>query len=91
MAYGPAGNTETFRCSYHLWEYNLRGELIHVPDAETFPQGAPCDKLSIVRLPCDSWGALGLVQPEPNVEPLRDFLGMIPQHLDPYHFDRMTW
>ena len=41
VAYGASGNTETFRCSYHLWEYNLRGELIHVPDAETFPRARP--------------------------------------------------
>ena len=90
VAYGASGNTETFRCSYHLWEYNLRGELIHVPDAETFPQGAPCDKLSIVRLPCDSWGGWVWFSMNPNAEPLHEFLGMIPQHLDPYHFDRMT-
>ena len=90
VAYGKGGNTKTFRCSYHLWEYNLRGELIHVPDAETFPQGAPCDKLSIVKLPCDSWGGWVWFSLNPDVEPLRDFLGMIPEHLDPYHFDRMT-
>jgi phenylpropionate dioxygenase-like ring-hydroxylating dioxygenase large terminal subunit len=36
IAYGACGNTQTFRCSYHLWEYNLKGELINVPDAERF-------------------------------------------------------
>ena len=90
VAYGRGGNTETFKCSYHLWEYNLRGELVNVPDAETFRQGAPCDKLSIVSLPCDSWGGWVWFSLNPNVEPLRDFLGIIPEHLDPYHFDRMA-
>ena len=52
VAYGAHGNTKTFRCSYHLWEYDLTGKLINVPDEETFPAGAPCEKLSIRKLPC---------------------------------------
>ena len=90
VAYGAQGNTDRFRCAYHLWEYNLRGELVNVPDAETFPQGAPCDKLSIVKLPCDVWGAWVWFSMNPDAEPLRDFLGMIPEHLDPYHMDKMV-
>ena len=73
-----------------MWEYNLAGELINVPDAETFPQGAPCDKLSIVELPCDTWGNWVWFSLNQDVEPLRDFLGIIPEHLDPYHFERMA-
>jgi phenylpropionate dioxygenase-like ring-hydroxylating dioxygenase large terminal subunit len=73
-----------------LWEYNLKGELIHVPDAETFPQGAPCDKLSIVKLPCEIWSGWVWFSLNPDAEPLQDFLGMIPEHLNPYHFERMA-
>src|SRR5690606_28140123 len=35
VAYGEMGHTRTFKCSYHLWEYNLKGDLINVPDIET--------------------------------------------------------
>jgi phenylpropionate dioxygenase-like ring-hydroxylating dioxygenase large terminal subunit len=90
VAYGQKGNTRTFKCSYHLWEYNLKGELINVPDIETFPQGVPCDKLSIVKLPCAAWGAWVWFSLNPDVEPLEDYLGMIPQHLNPYHFEKMA-
>ncbi len=90
VAYGERGNTRTFRCSYHLWEYSLKGELINVPDIETFPQGVPCDKLSIVKLPCSAWGAWVWFSLNPEVEPLEEYLGMIPQHLDPYHFEKMA-
>ena len=90
VAYGRRGHVESFRCSFHLWEYNLRGELTHVPDSETFAQGAPCDKLSIVKLPCEAWGGWVWFSMNPDVEPLKDYLDMIPQHLDPYHFERMT-
>lgn len=90
VAYGKRGHVNSFRCSFHLWEYNLRGELIHVPDAETFAQGAPCDKLSIVKLPCEAWGGWVWFSMNPDAEPLRDYLDMIPEHLDPYHFERMA-
>ena len=90
VAYGRKGNTETFKCSYHMWEYNLRGELVNVPDSETFPQGAPCDKLSIVKLPCAAWGAWVWFSLNQDAEPLEEFLGMIPEHLDPYHFEAMA-
>ncbi|NJN51808.1 MAG: aromatic ring-hydroxylating dioxygenase subunit alpha [Gammaproteobacteria bacterium] len=90
VAYGSCGNTQTFRCSYHLWEYSLKGELINVPDLETFPQGAPCDRLSIKKLPVGEWGGIVWFSLNPDVEPLADYLGMIPEHLDPYHFEKMA-
>ena len=90
VAYGQRGHVSSFRCSFHLWEYNLRGELINVPDADTFSQGAPCDKLSIVKLRCEAWGGWVWFSMNPDAEPLQDYLDMIPAHLDPYHFERMT-
>ncbi|MDH3690593.1 MAG: aromatic ring-hydroxylating dioxygenase subunit alpha [Gammaproteobacteria bacterium] len=90
VAYQRTGNTQNFRCSYHAWVYNLGGELIHVPDEDTFPAGAPCDDLSIVKLPCDVWGVWVWCSLNPDVEPLREFLREMPEHLDPYHFDRFA-
>ena len=90
VAYGKGGNTRTFTCGYHRWQYNLKGEIVHVPDAETFPQGVPCDKLAIRKLPCDTWGGWVWFSLNPGVQPLTEYLGIIPEHLDPYHFPRMT-
>ena len=90
VAYAREGNTQSFTCSYHAWKYNLRGELIDVPDSETFPQGVPCEKLSIKKLPCDVWGAWVWFSLNPDVEPLREYLGEMPEHLDPYHFEKFA-
>merc|ERR1712185_299225 len=60
-----------------------------IPDLETFPQGAPpCGGLT--ELPCDSWGSFVWFSLNQDVEPLLDYLGVIPEHLDPYHFERMV-
>mgnify|MGYP006273453971 FL=1 len=90
VAYGKRGHRETFVCSFHMWEYDMKGRLVNVPDAETFPQGAPCEKLSIRQLPCDTWGGWVWFSLNPNAEPLHEFLGIVPEHLDPYHFERMV-
>lgn len=78
-----------FRCRYHNWQYDIDGRLADIPDLETFPQGAP-DCGGLTQLPCDSWGSFVWFSLDPNVEPLMDYLGMIPEHLDPYQFDRMV-
>jgi phenylpropionate dioxygenase-like ring-hydroxylating dioxygenase large terminal subunit len=77
-----------FTCSYHGWQYALDGEIKDIPDLETFRQGKPCD--SLTELPCDVWGSFVWFSLNPNAEPLRDFLDVIPSHIDPYHFERMT-
>lgn len=82
------GHTESFICGYHFWEYNLDGTFRNVLDPHTFPQGVPCTG-GLIELPCDTWGSFVWYSLDKNVEPLLDFLGPIPKHLDPYHFERM--
>jgi len=86
---GNQDGPTTFRCRYHNWEYKADGGFFNIPDLETFPQGAPpCGGL--ISVPCDIWGSFVWFSLDPEVEPLRDYLGVIPEHLDPYHFDRMV-
>ncbi|MEX2523448.1 MAG: aromatic ring-hydroxylating dioxygenase subunit alpha [Gammaproteobacteria bacterium] len=82
------GSTESFQCAYHHWEYHLDGSFKRIPDEETFPQGRPCAGLE--EIPCDTWGSWVWFSLNPDVEPLKDYLEEIPQHLDPYHFERMA-
>jgi phenylpropionate dioxygenase-like ring-hydroxylating dioxygenase large terminal subunit len=84
------GNTDDFRCMYHHWAYGLDGTITRVPDLASFPQGAPPEG-RLPALPCDEWGGFVWFSLNPDVAPLADYLGMIPAHLDPYHFERMAW
>lgn len=85
----PQFGASYFRCGYHNWEYGVNGRFSDIPDLETFPQGAPpCGGLS--ELPCDVWGSFVWYSLDKAAPPLRDYLGVIPGHLDPYHFERMT-
>ncbi len=88
LAENGIGSAEDgFRCGYHGWEYDHDGRIRKIPDLGTFKQGKPCDGLTEVL--CDIWGSFIWFSLNPDAEPLTDFLGVIPEHLDPYHFERM--
>ncbi|GAB4137869.1 MAG: hypothetical protein Tsb0016_03340 [Sphingomonadales bacterium] len=76
------------RCGYHGWEYGPDGRIRHIPDMKSFPQGAPCKKLP--ELPCGSWGSFIWFSLNQDAPPLAEYLGEMPAHLDPYHFERMV-
>ena len=81
------GHAESFQCAYHFFEFNLDGSKKFVPDEDTFTQGVP-QETALTEVPCDTWGGWVWFNMNPEAEPLMEFLGEIPEHLDPYHFDQ---
>jgi phenylpropionate dioxygenase-like ring-hydroxylating dioxygenase large terminal subunit len=79
------GHQRSFACRFHGWVYGLDGNLERVTDEESFPQRIPRKRLGLPRVHCDTWGGFVFVNLAPDPEPLLDFLGIIPRHLDPYH------
>jgi phenylpropionate dioxygenase-like ring-hydroxylating dioxygenase large terminal subunit len=85
---GP-GHASEFRCIYHAWRYDIDGTLLEALDAATFPQGCPAERLSLPTVRCDTWGGFVWINLASDSESLREYLGPIPEHLDPYHFEEM--
>jgi phenylpropionate dioxygenase-like ring-hydroxylating dioxygenase large terminal subunit len=85
---GKAGDSQTFKCQYHHWEYRLDGSYQRIPDIDTFPQGRPSYALTEVR--CAEWGSFVWFTLAANPPPLEEYLGIIVPHLSPYHFERMV-
>ena len=84
------GHSESFQCMYHHWEWDLDGTVKRIPDEETYPQGLDHDCLKLREVKCDTWGGFVFINMNPDAEPLRDYLGVIPAHLDPYQFQNMV-
>jgi phenylpropionate dioxygenase-like ring-hydroxylating dioxygenase large terminal subunit len=80
------GHAERFACSFHGWQYEIDGALRCALDPESFPQGLPPERLRLQPVRCDTWGGFVFVNLDPDAEPLRDYLGVVPEHLDPYRF-----
>ena len=85
---GSAGDSLSFKCLYHHWEYNLDGSYRRIPDLDTFDQGAP--PYGLTELKCAEWGGFVWFSMNPDAEPLANYLDPVPAHLDPYHFERMV-
>ena len=83
------GRAQFFECGYHAWRYARDGVLLEPQDEHTFPQGCPRETLSLRPVCCERWGGFVWINLDLDAEPLGDYLGVIPEHLDPYHFEEM--
>jgi phenylpropionate dioxygenase-like ring-hydroxylating dioxygenase large terminal subunit len=84
------GHSESFQCIYHHWEWSLDGSVKRIPDPETYPQGLDYECLTLPEAKADIWGGFVFINMDPDCEPLHDYLGVIPEHLGPYHFENMV-
>jgi phenylpropionate dioxygenase-like ring-hydroxylating dioxygenase large terminal subunit len=84
------GTARRFVCQYHGWRYGLDGALLQALDPHTFPQGCPPDALGLRPVRCETWAGFVFVALDAAAPPLREYLGVLPAHLDPYHFEDMA-
>jgi phenylpropionate dioxygenase-like ring-hydroxylating dioxygenase large terminal subunit len=73
------GVSDGLRCSYHGWLYGFDGRLKEVQDADDFPQGNPCGKLTLREIRCESWGGMAWYSFDDQAPPLLDHLEPIPE------------
>jgi nitrite reductase/ring-hydroxylating ferredoxin subunit len=83
------GRARAFTCGFHAWRFGIDGGLERALDEESFPQGCPKAELSLARVRCDTWGGFVWINLDPDAMSLREYLEVIPEHLDPYHFEEM--
>lgn len=86
-----AGNAKRgFLCQYHLWSYDLDGKLRGMLRENL---AGPIDKTenSLLEVPVDTFGGFIFLNPDPNAQPLSEFLGPeVTELLAPYHLDDMV-
>jgi choline monooxygenase len=71
------GSRETIQCHYHAWTYGLDGSLRAAPRADREPDFEP-DSLSLLPASVGVWGPFLFANPDPDAEPLSDWLGELP-------------
>jgi phenylpropionate dioxygenase-like ring-hydroxylating dioxygenase large terminal subunit len=81
------GHTDELGCAFHGWRYDIDGRLLEALDADTFPQGVPCDRLSLRAVRCETWAGFVFVCLDPEAEPLLDYLGVVPEQLAAYRLE----
>ena len=71
------GSRETLQCHYHAWTYGLDGSLRAAPRSDREPGFEP-DALSLLPASVGVWGPFLFGNPDPEAEPLEDWLGELP-------------
>lgn len=76
---------KAFRCAFHGWSWNLDGSLKEVPCHWDFPSVTE-DEYALPEVRVGHWGGFVFINPDPDCEPLEDFLGDIDRHFTiPFH------
>lgn len=78
------GNTKVFRCFYHAWSFNNKGELVGMPDKAGYDNDHNCDGsknlITVERL--ESYRGFIFVNFDKDAISLEDYLGNAKEYLD---------
>ena len=75
-----SGNTGSqFRCPFHGMSWRLDGSVREIPCRWDFPH---IDEKTFRpdEAKVETWGGFVFINPDPNARPLREFLGVLPEH-----------
>jgi len=87
-----SGNLGTqIRCRFHGWQYSIQGECIHVPFQEDWNGCSRFEKasLGLPQVQVGRWGGWVWINQDESAESLRDYLGVIPELIDPFEPENM--
>ena len=82
----PSKSLDELRCPFHGWAWNLDGSLKQVPCAYDFA-GMKRDEESLPEIKLARWGRFIFVNPDPEAEPLEDFLGDFSTNFELFPYD----
>jgi phenylpropionate dioxygenase-like ring-hydroxylating dioxygenase large terminal subunit len=78
-----AGKAKFFRCPYHAWSYNSRGQLTAVPGADAYGPGWKKEDHGLHVVPrIDNYRGFLFVSFDPKIEPLAEWLRGAREYLD---------
>lgn len=84
------GQTRSFRCPYHLWEYGLDGVLEHLPEPEQFAGCFAGERPRLRPVAAEAWGGFVWVSFDPAPEPVEEYLGAVAGPLAAYRLDEFA-
>ncbi len=83
----PKKGLTNFRCPFHGWSWKLDGKLKEVPCHWDFPSVTE-ETHSLVEVKTGRWGGFVFINPDPDAQPLKEFLGDIDEHWTTLPFER---
>jgi len=76
-----------FRCSFHGWAWDIDGGLKEVPCHWDFPT-VSAETHSLPEISVGRWGGYIFINPDPDAEPLEDFVGNLSEQFGTLPYER---
>lgn len=83
------GNRKNFICGFHGWTYNLGGKCTYIPHQDDWQGALTEDRTSLKGVKCETWGGWVWINMDPASSSLAEWLGVVPEMLDPYQLQNM--
>jgi phenylpropionate dioxygenase-like ring-hydroxylating dioxygenase large terminal subunit len=80
------GNAKQLRCPFHGFTWSLEGVLRFIPGQWDFPH-IDRVKFHLPEVKVGTWGGFVFVNLDPAAPPLRDYLEILPDHLEGKNFE----
>ena len=88
VANDKKGKAKLLVCTYHGWSYDLDGNLINLREPRDFVNlDKSCQ--SLIKVSCDRLGNWIFVNLDPDAEDLRDYLGVVADHMEQFQPDKL--
>tara|TARA_R110001599_G_scaffold26856_2_gene94651 strand:- start:93163 stop:94527 length:1365 start_codon:yes stop_codon:yes gene_type:complete len=83
------GTRKNFICGYHGWTFGLDGENSYIEHEDDW-QGSLCEgRADLGKVSVGTWGGWIWINLDPECSSLADYLGVVPEMLDPYGLQNM--
>jgi carnitine monooxygenase subunit len=81
--------SNSIKCSFHGWKFGLDGRNVEIRDAELFRPEVISHRPGLSEVACDTWNGFVFISMNPEPEPLLQYLGVVPEHLNCFRLDLM--
>lgn len=76
-----------FTCPFHGFTWNLDGSLKHIPSRWDFPD-IEDEKFCLPGCKVETWGGYVFINMDEEAEPLKDYLGVLPEHFEIWNMEQ---
>src|SRR3984957_1915692 len=81
------GHVGRLRCPFHGFTWDLEGRISSIPCAWEFSHIENPEEWHLPEAKVATWGGFVFINPDPNAEPLQNFLGDLDRHFARYPLD----
>ena len=86
-----SGHAALFRCRFHGWSWNLKGENTFVLDPQDWGDCLTPRNLHLSEVKVDTWGGWVWVNMDPNCKSLKEYLEPAVSMLFPFELEKMRY